>query len=233
MRAFALAVAPGDAEICCGGTLARVTAAKGAAAICTLSSGNSRGSNQTPREFAEAHKSEAQTAADTLGAELIWLGHSDFGVTNDSVTRMLLADQLREFRPDAVLAPASVNTIHDLRDAWRLAVDAAHIAATPSARTDHDPLPSVPAVFAYEPRWFEGFEPDTYVDVSNTIETKRAAIAQFTTLARWYMSRSGTDISQASDTVSAYRGLQAGVDFAEAFASRPTVGSRATSRVLP
>ncbi len=233
MRALALAVAPGDAEICCGGTLARVIAASGAAAICTLSSGNSRGGEQPPGEVAEAQRAEAQTAAETLGAEFIWLGHSDFSVANDSVTRMQLADVLRQFRPDAVLSPASVDADHDLREAWRLAVDAAHIAATPSARTDHDPLAATPVVFAYEPRWFAGFTPDTYVDVSDAIETKQAAIAQFTTLARWYTARLGVDIAEASETVSAYRGLQAGVDFAEAFASIPGNGIPATARILP
>lgn len=233
MRALALAAAPGDAEICCGGTLTRVVGANGAAAICALSSGNSRGGDQPPRELAEAHEAEAQRAAETLGAELVWLGHSDFSVANDSVTQMQLVEVLRQFRPDAVLAPAAVESDHDLRNAWCLAVDAAHIAATPSARTDYDPLPSVPVVFAYEPRWFAGFVPDTYVDVSDAIETKQAAIAQFATLARWYRARWGIDIAEAAETVLAYRGLQAGVDFAEAFASTPIVGSPATARILP
>ena len=233
MRILALAASPGDAEMCCGGTLARVAATRGAVAICTLANGNSLGSDVPPRELADAHRAEAEAAADSLGAESFWFGHSDFSVANDAVTRMQLVEVLRTFRPNALLAPASVDTQHDLRDAWRLALDAAHLSATPSARTEQDPLDAPPAVFAYQARWFEGFTPDTYVDVSDTIDAKQTAIAHLKTLAQWYMTRRGIDIAEASETVSAYRGLQAGVDFAEAFAAAPIAGSPATTRVLP
>ena len=233
MRILALAASPGDAEMCCGGTLARVAADRGAVAICTLANGNSLGSELPPRELAAAHHAEAQAAAESLGAELSWFGHSDFGVANDAVTRMQLVEVLRTFRPDALLAPASVDTHHDLRDVWRLALDAAQLAAMPSAHTDQSPLDSTPATFAYQARWLEGFTPDTYVDVSPTIDAKQAAIAQLKSLAQWYMSRWGIDIAEAAETVSAYRGLQAGVDFAEAFAAAPSAGSSATKRILP
>ncbi len=233
MRILALAASPGDAEMCCGGTLARVAADRGTVAICTLANGNSLGSELPPRELAAAHHTEAQAAAESLGAELFWFGHSDFGVANDAVTRMQLVEVLRTFRPDALLAPASVDTHHDLRDVWRLALDAAQLAAMPSAHTDQSPLDSTPATFAYQARWLEGFTPDTYVDVSPTIDAKQAAIAQLKSLAQWYMSRWGIDIAEAAETVSAYRGLQAGVDFAESFATAPSAGSPATKRILP
>ena len=233
MRILALAASPGDAEMCCGGTLARVTALRGEVAICTLGNGNSLGSDLTPRELADTHRAEAEAAAESLGAKLFWFGHSDFSVANDAVTRMQLVEVLRTFRPNALLAPASVDAHHDLRDAWRLALDAAHLAAAPSARTEQDPLDAPPAVCAYQPRWHEGFTPDTYVDVSDTIDAKQAAIAQLKTLAQWYMAQRGIDIAEAAETVSAYRGLQAGVDFAEAFAVTPIAGRAATARILP
>jgi len=233
MRILALAASPGDAEMCCGGTLARVTALRGAVAICTLGNGNSLGSDLPPRELADTHRAEAEAAADSLGAKLFWFGHSDFSVANDAVTRMQLVEVLRTFRPNALLAPASVDAHHDLRDAWRLALDAAHLAATPSARTEQDPLDAPPAVCAYQPRWLEGFTPDTYVDVSDSIDAKLAAIAHLKSLAQWYMTQRGIDIAEAADTVSAYRGLQAGVDFAEAFAVTLIAGRAATTRILP
>ncbi|MCY4112502.1 MAG: PIG-L family deacetylase [Chloroflexi bacterium] len=233
MRILALAASPGDAEMCCGGTLARVVAMRGAVAICTLGNGNSVGDEAPPREQADAHRAEAEAAAGSLGAECFWFGHSDFSVANDAVTRMQLVEVVRKFRPNALLAPASVDAHHDLRDVLRLALDAAHLAAAPTARTDQDPLDAPPAVFGYQPRWFEGFTPDTYVDVSDTIDAKQAAIAHLKALAHWYLTRRGIDIAEAAETVSAYRGLQAGVDFAEAFAATPIAGGSATTRILP
>ncbi len=233
MRILALAASPGDAEMCCGGTLARVMALRGAVAICTLANGNSLGDEAPPRELADVHRAEAEAAAESLGAKLFWFGHSDFSVANDAVTRMQLVEVLRTFRPNALLTPASVDVHHDLRDVWRLALDAAQIAAAPSARTDQEHLDAPPAVCAYQPRWLEGFTPDTYVDVSDTIDTKQAAIAHLKTLAHWYAARRGIDIVEAAETVSAYRGLQAGVDFAEAFAVTPVAGGSAITRILP
>lgn len=233
MRILALAASPGDAEMCCGGTLARVAATRGAVAICTLANGNCLGNDVPPRELANTHRAEAEAAAASLGAELFWFGHSDFSVANDAVTRMQLVEVVRKFRPNALLAPASVDAHRDLRDVSRLALDAAQLAATPSARTDQDPLDGPPAVFAYQPRWFEGFTPDTYVDVSDTIDAKQAAITHLKTLAQWYLTRRGIDIVEAAETVSAYRGLQAGVDFAEAFATAPIADRSATTRILP
>ena len=233
MRILALAASPGDAEMCCGGTLARVVALRGAVAICTLANGNSLGDEAPPRELADAHRTEAEAAAESLGAKLFWFGHSDFSVANDAVTRMQLVEVLRTFRPNALLTPASVDVHHDLRDVWRLALDAAQMAAAPSARTDQERLDAPPAVCAYQPRWLEGFTPDTYVDVSDTIDTKQAAIAHLKSLAHWYAARRGIDIVEAAETVSAYRGLQAGVDFAEAFAVTPVAGGSAITRILP
>ena len=233
MRVLAVSVAPGDAEMGCGGTLARVIADGGGVAICTLSSGNSRGGGRSPRDTARDYQAEVGTAASTLGADLIWLGHSDFGVSNDSVTRIQIVDVLRKFRPDAVLAPASVDTDHDRRDGWRLAVDAAQMAASSSAHTEHEPLTSIPSVFAYEPRWVVGFQPDTYVDVTDVIETKHRAVMHLKSLRQWLKDESGVDITEACEIVSAYRGLQAGVEFAEAYVSTPGFGSSGTTRVLP
>ena len=72
-----------------------------------------------------------------------------------------------------------------------------------------------------------------YVDVSDTIDAKQAAITHLKTLAQWYLTQRGIDIAEAAETVSAYRGLQAGVDFAEAFAVTPIAGGSAITRILP
>ena len=149
MRVLVIAASPGDAEFACGGTLARVTRDGGATAICTIANGNSAGVDVPPRDLADTRRAEAEEAADILGAELYWLNHSDFAVADDSVTRVKVADVLRAFQADVVLAPAALGPSRDARAAGVLALGAAELAAAPNARSHHPALDAAPHVIAY------------------------------------------------------------------------------------
>ncbi len=234
MRVLAIAASPGDAEFACGGTLARVTRDDdGATAICTIANGNSTGADVPPRDLADTRRAEAEAAAGILGAELYWLNHSDFGVSGDSVTRVKVADVLRAFRADVVLAPAALGPSRDARAAGALALGAAELAAAANARSEHPALGAPPHVLSYAPGWAAGFVPTEYVDVTETQELKRRALEAHATLLVWRREREGIDLVQAAAAVAACRGLQAGVAAAEAFCLDPTSGRAPTRRLLP
>ncbi len=234
MRVLAIAASPGDAEFACGGTLARVTRDDdGATAICTIANGNSTGADVPPRELAETRRAEAAAAAGIIGAEFYWLNHSDFAVADDSVTRVKVADVLRAFRADVVLAPAALGPSRDARAAGALALGAAELAAAPNARSEHPALDAPPHVITYAPEWAAGFAPTEYVDVTETQELKRRALEAHATLVAWRRARERINLVQAAASVAAYRGLQAGVAAAEAFRLDPAGGRAPTRRLLP
>ncbi len=233
MRVLVIAASPGDAEFACGGTLARVTRDGGATAICTIANGNSAGVDVPPRDLADARRAEAEAAADILGAELYWLNHSDFAVADDSVTRLKVADVLRAFQADVVLAPAALGPSRDARAAGALALGATELAAAPNARSHHPALDAAPHVIAYAPGWAAGLAPTEYVDATETQEPKRRALEAHATLVAWRRRREGIDIVQAAASVAAYHGLQAGVAAAEAFRLDPAGGRAPTQRLLP
>ncbi|MBM4437296.1 MAG: PIG-L family deacetylase [Actinobacteria bacterium] len=233
MRLLAISANPGDAEFGCAGTLVRVVRAGGVAAICTLTNGNAAGDGAPPRELAATRRGEAEAAAKLLGVDLFWLDHSDFTVANEAVTRAKLAEILRIFRPDAVVAPAPLGPSPDVRHAWELLTDAAAYAANPNVRTEHPPLAAVPPLLQYAAGWAPGFAPHEFVDVGAVAEAKRAALAAYPTMLAWRGGRDGIDLRDAAERVSAYRGLQAGVAHAEAFRQVWAVGGHATVRILP
>ncbi|MDE2868945.1 MAG: PIG-L family deacetylase [Chloroflexota bacterium] len=233
MRVIAISARPGDAEFAVGGTLARHRKRGDDVTIVTVANGNSALDDVPPRELATRRRSEAETAAERLGVDLLWMGHSDFAVQADAVTRVKLVDILRARKPDLLLAPAPLGNVLDASGAWNLARAASEMAAAPNVLCEGDPLPQPPALLAYERDWIAGFTPTDFVDISDTLETKHHALDAHVSLAASLRASHGVELGEAAETVVAYRGLQAGVAFAEAFRSDARLGPLPTRRLLP
>ncbi|MYD94058.1 MAG: hypothetical protein F4Y02_10265 [Chloroflexi bacterium] len=233
MRVIALSARPGDAEFAVGGTLARHRKRGDDVTIVTVANGNSALDDLPPRELATRRLSEAETAAERLGVDLLWMGHSDFAVQADAVTRVKLVEILRARKPDLLLAPAPLGNILDASGAWELARAASEMAAAPNVLCEGDPLPQSPALLAYECDWPAGFTPTDFVDITDALEAKHHALDAHASLAASLRESHGVELGEAAETVAAYRGLQAGVAFAEAFRSDARLGPLPTRRLLP
>ena len=146
MRVIAISARPGDAEFAVGGTLARHRKRGDDVTIVTVANGNSALDDVPPRELASRRRAEAETAAERLGVDLVWMGHSDFAVQADAVTRVKLVEILRARKPDLLLAPAPLGNILDASGAWELARAAIEMAAAPNVLCEGDPLPQSPAI---------------------------------------------------------------------------------------
>ena len=92
------------------------------------------------------------------------------------------------------------------------------MAATPNARTEQPALETRPYLAAYDPSWVAGFPPTIYVDVSDVAEAKLAVLEAYPSLLEWRQMHDAVDLLAAARTLGAYRGLQAQVAMAEAFA---------------
>lgn len=233
MRVIAISARPGDAEFAIGGTLARHRKRGDDVTILTVANGNSALDDVPPRELAARRRAEAETAAERLGVDLIWMDHSDFAVQADAVTRVKLVEILRARMPDLLLAPAPLGNALDAKGAWDLARAAAEMAAARNVLCEGDPLPQPPALLAYERTWAAGFIPTEYVDITDALEAKHHALDAHDSLAASLRQSHGVELGEAAETVAAYRGLQAGAAFAEAFRSDPRLGALPTRRLLP
>lgn len=233
MRVIAIAARPGDAEFAVGGTLARHRARGDGVTIVTVANGNSAVDDVPPRELATRRRAEAETAAERLGVDLIWMDHSDFAVQADAVTRVRLVEILRARKPDLLLAPAPLGSMLDAKGAWDLVRAAAEMAAAPNVLCEGDPLNQLPALLAYERAWTAGFTPTEFVDITDSLEAKHHALDAHASLAASLRESHAVELGEAAETVAAYRGLQAGVAFAEAFRSDARLGPLPTRRLLP
>lgn len=233
MRVIAMAARPGDAEFAVGGTLARHSKRGDDVTIVTIANGNSALDDLPPRELAARRRSESETAAERLGVDLVWMDHSDFAVQSDAVTRVKVVEILRARKPDLLLAPAPLGNVLDAKGAWDLARDAAEMAAAPNVLSEGEPLLQPPALLAYERTWSAGFTPTEFVDVTDTLEAKHHALDAQASLAAILRESHGVELGEAAETIAAYRGLQAGVAFAEAFRCDARLGPLPARRLLP
>jgi LmbE family N-acetylglucosaminyl deacetylase len=116
---------PDDAEIYCGGTIARLTADGKKVRVVKVTSGNkgSRQENISERDLKalrEREDSEAMKVLGVLPEDNIYLNLGDGEVNNDMKTIEPLAKQIRLFKPDLVIThnPEDVIIKFDEKDSW-------------------------------------------------------------------------------------------------------------------
>ena len=218
--ALAVYAHPDDADVGCGGTLARW--AKGGATVhlivCTDGGkGTSDPGVQTKKLVAE-RAVELEASSALIGITSVGnLGFRDGELTDSEDFRRTLVARVRELRPDVVCGhdPAAIFfgqeyfNHRDHRITGLALLDAvAPAAALPHYFPDAGPPHQVSTVLLSGT-----LEPDDWVDVSDTIETKAAAVechrSQFAGQSGW----AGEAVRQRA----AEEGRRAGVAYAEGF----------------
>ncbi len=233
MRMLAIGARPGEIEFACGGTLARYSRRNDAVSIVCISNGNLSHDAIAPDELAEIRRDESTNAAKALGAELHWLGNSDFAISDEPVTTMKLVEIIREFQPDALITHSPADHRPDHSSVHALAVRASVYAATPQLEGGEAHAADVAPIFEMDTLSGVGFEPTEYVDITEVIEVKRAAIECHGAYLDYLMRVRGRDLVEESMIVARYRGLQCQSAYAESFCLSRRSGRRRAERLLP
>ncbi|HEX5365043.1 MAG TPA: PIG-L deacetylase family protein [Acidimicrobiales bacterium] len=219
-RALAVYAHPDDPEVACGGTLAH-WAARGAVVHLVVVNAGDKGSldrGADPAELTRRRAGEVRAAADVLGlAGVDLLGVPDGEVTNDVAFRARLVGLVRRHRPDVVVCPDPTAVFfgdsyvnhRDHREVGWATVDAvAPAAGSPLYFPDAGEPHQTGALLLSGT-----FAADAWVDVSDAVESKVAAVA-------CHESRMGGDPALVTRLVRARTaevGAEAGVAHAESF----------------
>jgi LmbE family N-acetylglucosaminyl deacetylase len=219
-RVLAIYAHPDDPDVSCGGTLARF-ARQGAEVHVVLCTNGDKGTTDPtvdPGQLAERRAAECDEAARLLGlTDQHVLGYRDGELVDDEAFRAELVGWIRRLRPNMVLCPDPTAVFfgedyfnhRDHRTVGFAVLD----ALSPAAAL---PLyfPEAGPVHQVETALLSGtLEPTVWVDVSDTIEDKAAAVvchrSQFADDGEW--------AATAVRTRAAEDGRRAGVAFAEGF----------------
>jgi LmbE family N-acetylglucosaminyl deacetylase len=234
MRVLAAGAHPDDLEILCGGTLARYVREGHEVTMCHASLGDRGSFVHTSAEIGEIRLAEARASAATIGARHMTLGLSDGEVNAaDPAQRLLAVGLIRATRPDVILTHSPNDYMADHNEISKLMLDASHIASLPLLSTEHDAHEIVPAVYYIDTLAGVGFTPTEYVDISADLETKLAALRCHRSQLDWLRDHDNVDVVEQARVVSAFRGFQSGVAYAEGFAACLTWLRARTVRQLP
>ena len=171
---LAIMAHPDDAELHCGGALAKAAAAGERVGILDLTRGE-MGSQGSPA----LREQEALRSAETLGVAVRRnAGLRDSGLTNDQESREIVAALIRELRPRVIVTHWIEGRHPDHRVAAELAFDAAFVSGLknyPVSGNPHRPDKVIHSLLFRE----DAPAPTFVVDISDHIETKLAALACF------------------------------------------------------
>jgi N-acetylglucosamine malate deacetylase 1 len=165
---------PDDAELLCGGALAKSVEQGRRVAILDLTRGE-----MGTRGTEEIRAREAGEAAVVLGVEGRYnAGLPDAGVVNTPGTRLQVAGWLRRLRPRVVVTHWLEGRHPDHREAARLVVDAAFLSGLGRAELDGEPHRPLKVVHSLAFRE-DGPPPTFLVDVTDQMERRLEAMACF------------------------------------------------------
>jgi LmbE family N-acetylglucosaminyl deacetylase len=213
---------PDDAEFMCGGTVAAWAREGTEVHYCVLTDG-SAGNNEpglTREEIAPVREREQRAAAEVLGVkEIHFLGFRDGELEVDLQTRRALTRVVRGVRPEVLVAPdpsrlwtGSGYVNHwDHKQAGTLALCAV-MPDAPSRPQFPELLEEGLEPFEIPNLMLVAEEPDTFVDITQTIDTKIEAL-------RCHASQGTADPETERWVRERARelGAAAGMEYAEAF----------------
>lgn len=220
IKALVVVPHPDDAEIQCGGTIAR-WAREGHRIVYVVCTNGDKGTEDpamTPERLAQVREKEQVDAARVLGvSQVVFLRYPDGELEDTREFRGKLVRLLRTHRPETVLAPdpyrKSFYQHRDHRIAGLVAMD----AVFPYARDrlhfpEHEREGLKPHKVA-EIYFFGADDPDTFVDITGTLDMKIAAVKAHVS----QMSNPGRDVEKWVRERAAQWGEKAKVPFAEAY----------------
>ena len=170
---LAIAAHRDDAELTCGGTLAKAARAGHAVGILDLTQGESG-----TRGSAELRAAEAEAAARALGVPVrLNAGLPDAHLANDEPSRARLVQLVRELRPRVVILPYPIGRHPDHRIASELARDACYLAGLARYAPQPGLEPHRPFKVLYALAYREDpVKPSFVVDIADAFAAKMAAI---------------------------------------------------------
>ena len=234
MKVLAVGAHPDDLEILCGGTLARFAQDGHEVVMCHVSRGDRGSFVHTSEEISRIRSEEAGRAAEICGAEATTLGQSDGDVNAaDPEQRRLMIDLVRETQPELIITHHPGDYMGDHNETSKLVFDCSFHATLPLLETTKPNYRNVTPIYYMDTLMGLGFQPTEYVDVSAVIDTKTAMLEAHQSQLTWLRDHDGVDVVEQMRTVSRFRGLQCGVEYAEGFVPCLTWLRPTTSRLLP
>ncbi len=234
MNVLAIGAHPDDVEFYGAGTLLKYARA-GHRVFVTLTTSGNIGSNviEGRQEIARVREQEQAEAAKLYGAEVRFLRNDDEGLLDSAELRRALIDSIRWAAPDVVFThfPGDMSTDHNVTGT----VVSRVMLSLPGKNVPagEPPLAKAPSLFYWDTAAGLHFEPEAYVDVSDTMEEKLRALALHKSQFAWLSTFQEASLTEHCRILGAFRGLAIGRPYAEGFRAYRIHGFMPDFKLLP
>lgn len=234
MNVLFVAAHPDDLELNAAGTLLKYRKAGHKCFIALTTSGNI-GSNviKSKEDVAKTREGEAQAAAKILGAEIMFLRFNDERLFNNDESRTAVLNALRWANPDVIFTHSPEDKSPDHHTTSQIVQDAILLMPVPLLETNYKPCTKKASLFFWETTAGVDFQPEAYVDITDTIEDKVKALECHTSQYEWMDSFMLHRLVDMPKMVNAFRGLQNDMKYAEAFKAFRLHGFMPNYKLLP
>lgn len=236
MNILAIGAHPDDIESCCAGTLAKYAQRGDKVFLATATNGNIGSATLPPDEIRAVRIAEAARSAAVIGAEYICLDYDDEMFFEDKNARLAFIDLVRQCKADVILThfPDDYNPDHCLTS--KITNDIMVMVTIPNIKTRHKPCEHTPMLYYFEPAQGLKFVPEEYVDITDTFEIKKQMLACHESQIAWMRDNypdNDVPFFDGIEITGRYRGMQAGVQYAEGFICARYAFRVPSQRLLP
>ncbi len=232
MNVLAIGCHPDDMEISCSGTLAKCVKRGDKVTVCHVCNGNMGHEIIKPEELRLMRAQEAQNAGKLAGIEVVTLDIGDLLPNgSDIAQRDMVMELIRKVQPDFIITHSPTDYMPDHREVSKLVFDASFAASVPQYGAGGKA--AVTPIFYMDNLAGMNFNPTEYVDITDEIDLKLEMLECHVSQLKWMRDHDGIDFAEFVKTCSRFRGLQSGVQYAEAFCQEMVWPKVTTRRLLP
>ena len=234
VNVLAIGCHPDDIEVNCAGTLAKCVQRGDKVTVCHVANGNMGHAIIQPDELREMRAKEAQNAGALAGIEVVTCDIGDV-VVYDSCKeqRDKVVDVIRKVQPDFIITHAPNDYMPDHVAVSKLVFDASFAASVPHYETGVPGDAKVTPIYYMDNLAGVNTIPTEYVDITDTIDLKLEMLECHISQMKWMRDHDNIDFAEFVKTCARYRGLQSGVQYAEAFTQCLAWPKITTKRLLP
>ena len=230
---LAIGAHPDDIVLQCGGTMAKYAAAGHAITMVVMCPGVSKRDPPSLEETIRERQREVSASAAMIGATAVWMTYRDFDLPYDYESKLPLVEQIRKTRPEVIFGHHPSDYSSDHRRASELLDECYMMAFQSGIKTESPAIQPRAMIYHMDTVGGLGFVPDAYVDITDFIQMKCRMIECHESEVRPYAGNPVVDTVEWIEVNARYRGIQAGVRYAEAFCWPRRWASLETRHLLP
>ncbi len=232
MNVLAIGCHPDDIEIGCSGTLAKCVKRGDKVTVCHVANGNMGHEIIKPDELRVMRANEAKKAGSLAGIEVVSLDIGDLLPNGCDISqRDKVVELIRKVQPDFIITHGPDDYMPDHREVSKLVFDASFAASVP--QYGNGGKAAVTPIYYMDNLAGMGFLPTMYVDITDELELKLEMLECHVSQLKWMRDHDNIDFAEFVRTCSRFRGIQCGVQYAEAFREELVWPKAIAKRLLP